>query len=252
MMQKTAVILFCLLFLIAACSPAATELSESQQSEEVTLSEQASESEAEPASTETATPTKVPTETATSTVIPTNTPTHTPLPTETATPTETPTNTPTNTAVPTNTATPTPIPPTNTPLPPPPTAQPALVYPKTPVSDWDEAAFRTAVHKLNGSIPNFLQYFYGIAGGNTGNCGLFWIDYAIWEHSPAFTSVPTSWVVRYNEYISILQSVKAATDPITQVCAAQGGTISEETDQAIINSLESLRDRINALAGSVG
>lgn len=196
----------------------------------------------------TVTPTVLPTETATlqptatDTMEPSSTPTYTPLPTETSTP------------IPpaTETLTPTPIIPTNTPVPPTPTAQPVTIFPRTPIVEWDEGAFRARVQVLNSSIPTFLDYFGGVTKGDTGNCYRFWTDYDLWEHSPVFTSVPASWVPAYNEYVSILQTVKSATEPITQVCSNNGGSIDEGTDQAILATLESLRLRINALAASLG
>jgi hypothetical protein len=130
--------------------------------------------------------------------------------------------------------------------------EPVSIFPRTPIVEWDEGAFRTRVQVLNSPIPAFLDYFGAAVKGETGNCYKFWADYDLWEHSPVFTSVPASWTAPYNEYVSILETIKSATEPITQVCSNNGGSIDDGTDQAILAILESLRLRINALAASLG
>ncbi|MEM7331721.1 MAG: hypothetical protein AAF490_06495, partial [Chloroflexota bacterium] len=231
------------IFVLSACSPEADRLEETA----VVAIVQEVEPTAEPD-----TPTPEPSNTPTNTPEPTAT--QTPEPTETATQTATATNTPTNTPEPTATQTNTPVPPTNTPLPPPPppTSAPVAVYPKTPILEWDEHRFRTSIQAQRDRIPTFLDYFGGVVTGNSGSCQRYWGDYTAWEESPVFTSVPPEWQTAHNEYVSILQTVKAATDPITQVCSNGGGTIDDGTDQAILAAFESLRLRIIALAEQVG
>jgi len=200
--------------------------------------------------TQTIPPSKTPIYTTTPTE--TFTPTVTPTPTNTPSSTPTSTHTPTHTPLPTETSTPTLPPPTSAPVLPSSTPQPVTIYPRTPTFDWDEGAFRNAVQVLNSTIPVFYEYFGGVVTGNSGSCGRFWSDYDKWEHSPIFTSVPTNWLSAYNEYVSILQTIKLATDPITQVCVDGGGTIDDETDQAILAAFESLKLRIVSLVSVIG
>ncbi|MCB0007402.1 MAG: hypothetical protein KDE04_13145 [Anaerolineales bacterium] len=205
--------------------------------------------ETEPSDTPapTATAENTPTATATETASPTATATATP----TATATET--STPTETTTPTETATNTPVPATATPIPPPPTPVPQVpLYPNTPTVAWDLPTFLSSVSQTKDSLDRFYYYFGLVANGQMGSCSHFWGFYATWEGQPAFTDVPSEWRAAYTEYRLILHEIRLTTDPITQVCINQGGTVPPETDQSILAATGALVTRIKDLANSVG
>ncbi|MCA9961524.1 MAG: hypothetical protein KC443_20940 [Anaerolineales bacterium] len=196
--------------------------------------------------TATSSPTPIPTNTATATM--TATATETATPTATATETATPTETPTVT----NTPQPTLPPVTNTPAPPPtPVLPDAPLAPKTPIQGWDATVFVTAVNTSKTIIDNFLGFFGPITKGDLGNCGAYWGYYGMWESQPGFTDVPDDWYPFYYRYRVITQEFLVAVDPITQVCLNNGGSISEETDQAILTWVENLKFRSEQLITEV-
>ena len=186
------------------------------------------------APTETAVP---PTEAPTETPEPTNTPTVEPTATETNTPTPEATETPepTNTPAPTNTPQATAVPPT----PIPPTAAPvaAHTFPETPIRPFNADEFirylglvRDSYRSFNSEMDLFAQT------GKPGDCGTFigWTRLWILE-APGYTDVPADWQPLYTEYRSIIKQVVNVTAEIRPLCNAQGGELSKETTNAIID-----------------
>jgi hypothetical protein len=101
---------------------------------------------------------------------------------------------------------------------------------------------------LRQSLHNFYDYFGRLTTGTTGFCYEFWgTYYDKWEHAPAFTNVPPEWQARYAEYRSILYGVRMAVLPISDVCEDGGGFLNEETDQAILAAILSLKGRAEQL-----
>lgn len=200
----------------------------------------------------TETSTLTPSTTPTMSPSPTSTPSATPTQTATPSPTPTATYTPSTTPTPTNTPTATAVPATNTPLPTPTPALPEVpLYPQTPIQPWDINAFKVAVATTEESTHNFHDYFGGVAKGEQGNCYRFFEFYGTWERQPAFTDVPSDWQVYHHEYRAILHELRMAIAPITEVCANNGGTVSDEADQRILASLENLRSRLEQLQTAV-
>ncbi len=235
-------LLFCAIIFLIACTSIQFEpdaanvvVTNEPQATEIALA-------AETATSETiSTPPSSLTETATSTSTATAPPTDTSVPTDTPVP---PTAAATYTAMPTatatNTAIPTVIPMTNTPLPPPTPALPeAPLYPDTPIQTWDQGAFVTAVIMTNDLVEKFYPYF-GRAVRDGGHCGIYWGQFGDWQSRPGFTDVPNDWRSLYFRYRTVLEDLRTIADPITQICTNGGGTISDETDQAILAGLENL------------
>jgi hypothetical protein len=96
-----------------------------------------------------------------------------------------------------------------------PTATPeppdAPLYPNSPIQAWNRDAFLQA---SRNAVQGFYDYF-----------------------GPVVTDVPGDWYPRYYRYRTILNDVRAAAAPITGVCTGRGGTVSPESDQAILASL---------------
>ncbi len=206
--------------------------------------------------TETAepTPTNSPEPTATKTEMPTATATSTNTPTATATetPTSTPTNTPTPSATPPNTLTPAPtLPPvTNTPIPPPTPEIP--LYPMTPIQPWNQGIFVNSVVSLHNSVRAFYEYHGLGTNYDTGfKCSNYWNNYDLWEHSPAFTEVPTEWQSRHTSYRLILNDLRILVIPISVACAEEGNFVTEEDEQFILDSLFVILGRIEQLEAAV-
>lgn len=191
----------------------------------------------------TETPTAVPTDTP---IPPTKTATNTPppLPTDTPEPTDTPIPTaePTETPIPTATATATAVPPTA--IPPtavPPTAAPivAPVFPETQIQTFDVDTFTRYLGLVRDSYRSFNSEMSIFAeNGKPGDCGTFngWTRLWIIE-APGFTDVPTAWQPLYAEYRAMLNQMVGITTEIRPLCSGQGGQVSAETTQAIVNFL---------------
>lgn len=187
-----------------------------------------------------------PTLTATATYTDTPIPTDTPVP-----PTATATQTATPTATATNTATPTLVPVTNTPLPPPTAVLPvAPLYEDTPVQPWDQGAFVSAVITTGDLVEQFYPFF-GRAVKEGGSCPHFWSQYGDWKGQPGFTDVPSDWFPLYFRYRTVLEDLRNIANPITQVCINGGGSISDETDKAILAGMENLLPESRQLVAEV-
>ena len=238
-LPKRAALILCLLIclmILTACNteePAPTPTPD-------TVAEAAAEI---PTDEPTAEPTAVPSDTpipptATVTNTPTPVPTDTPAPTDTPEPTATATETP----LPTNTPTATPIPPTA--VPPtavPPTAAPisAPVFPETPIQAFDADTFTRYLGLVRDSFRSFNSEMGLFAQtGKPGDCGTFngWTMLWILE-APGFTNVPADWQPLYAEYRSMLNQIVNITTEIRPLCSGQGGQLTVETTQAIINFL---------------
>lgn len=209
----------------------------------------------------TVTNTAVPTDTAVPpTHTPTTAPTDTPVPTDTATPTDTPeptktptkvpTNTPepTDTAVPTNTvasqaaatkapttAPATAVPPTS----PPSTNITAHTFPETPIQPWNADTFIRYLGLVRDSFRSFdSEYRLALTTDKAFDCGTFigWTRLWIVE-APGFTDVPADWQPLYSEYRDKLRQMVNLTAEVRPLCNAQGGTISEESSNAILSFL---------------
>jgi hypothetical protein len=90
-----------------------------------------------------------------------------------------------------------------------------------------------------------------VRAGKLGNCDSYKGHVNRWELLPAFTDIPADWYPAYYEYRVVLQNVLIATLPIAEVCAQGGGTISDETDQAIISVLQDSKHRLMSLNDSL-
>ncbi len=189
-----------------------------------------------------------PTATSSPTPLPTATLTATPEPT--ATPTATPTETPTDTATPTATSTATPTEaPTLTPAPSPtrvatvaPTAPPpaaAHTFPETPIQPFNADTFMNMMGQVRDSFRSFSSEMSLWQEANkSGDCGTFNGWTSLWIlRAPGFTDVPADWQPLYGEYRSLLYEVVTLTTEIRSLCSGQGGTVSAETTQAIIDFL---------------
>jgi len=222
-----------LILLLAACGsdePAPTAVPEEVAAATETPTE-------EPSAEPTAVPTETPIPpTATASDTPTSVPTDTPEPTNTATPTEEPTETP----LPTNTPTavpPTAVPPTTVP----PTAAPvaAPTFPETPIQLFDADTFSRYLGLVRDSYRSFNSEMSLFAEtGKPGDCGTFngWTRLWIIE-APGFTDVPAAWQPLYAEYRSMLSQIVSITAEIRPLCGGEGGQVSAETTQAIVNFL---------------
>ncbi len=238
--NKCFICLFFVLLSLSACNQATTATATEERVSQVTAVSQAEPSKEATATEVAPTATEAPTETA---VPPTETPeatdTPTPEPTATAsnTPTATVTATPkaTETAVPTNTPAATAVPPT----PIPPTAAPvsAHTFPETPIRPFDADDFILYLNRVRDSYRSFNSEMDLFAQtGKPGDCGTFigWTGLWILE-APGYTDVPTGWQSLYTEYRSILQQVVTVTAEVRPLCNAQGGQLSEETTNAIVD-----------------
>lgn len=201
-----------------------------------------------PVPTDTAVPpTETPTEEPTDTPAPTNTATATDTPEPTATPTEVPTDTPepTNTAVPTNTSIPpttaatkvpaTAVPPTS----PPPSNITAHTFPETPIQPWNADTFIRYLGLVRDSFRSFdNEYRLALTTDKAFDCGTFigWTGLWILE-APGFTDVPADWQPLYSEYRDKLRQIVNLTAVVRPLCSAEGGTISEESSNAILSFL---------------
>ena len=208
------------------------------------------------AATETAVPPSA-TATATATVAPTVAPTDTPSPTDTATPlpTNTPEPSPTATKLPTKTPVPSPEPTdtpaaTNTPraavtaVPPtaappttaPPTTGTAHTFPETPIQPWNADTFIRYLGMVRDSFRSFnSEYQLALTTDKAFDCGTFigWTGLWILE-APGFTNVPADWQPLYVEYRDKLRQIVNLTAEVRPLCNADGGTISEESSDAIL------------------
>lgn len=181
------------------------------------------------------------------TPIPTDTPSPTPTLTSspTVTPSATPTATPTETPSPTLTPSPVPIP-TSTPRP----EVPA--FPLTEVAPFSEDAFQYQVGRLRDTMIDLDIIFQRIMGGGTGDCTFFGSLYINWtQHMPVFEDVPEKYDDLYLEYRSIVYQAGTLTQEIGTVCANGGGTVSEETDRAIVNFIQWAKPRTEAMVTEI-
>ncbi len=225
-------LLVIILLLLTACGP---------EAEPTPAPEQIAEATAKATEEPTAVPTETPlppTATATETDTPTPLPSDTPEPTHTATPTEEPTETPLPTETPTATAVPpTAIPPTAVP----PTAAPiaAPTFPETPILPFDADTFarylglvRDSYRSFNSEMSLFAQT------SKPGDCGTFngWTRLWIIE-APGFTDVPAAWQPLYAEYRAMLSQIVSITAEIRPLCSGEGGQVTAETTQAIVDFL---------------
>ncbi len=230
-------LLFCLttVLLLAACG--------SEEPTPTAVPEEVSAATEAPTEEPTAAPTAVPTETpipptVTATDTPTLVPTDTPEPTNTPTPTEEPTETPLPTDTPTATAVPpTAVPPTAVP----PTAAPiaAPTFPETQIQPFAVDTFTRYLGLVRDSYRSFNSEMSLFAETNKpGDCGTFngWTRLWIIE-APGFTDVPADWQPLYAEYRSMLSQIVNITAEIRPLCSGQGGQVSAETTQAIVNFL---------------
>lgn len=229
------------MFALTACNQASdAPVAEDSVTEETAVPATAVAQVAEESTDIPPTATEAPTETAvppTETPEPTNTPTPEPTATETDTPTPEATETPepTNTPAATNTPQATAVPPTAVP----PTAAPvtAHTFPETPIRPFDADDFirylglvRDSYRSFNSEMDLFAQT------SKPGDCGTFigWTGLWILE-APGYTDVPADWQPLYAEYRSMLRQVVSVTAEIRPLCNAQGGELSKETTQAIVD-----------------
>lgn len=188
----------------------------------------------------TATPTPRPTDTPTATLEPTATatatPTHTPTPLPTATATPSPTATSTPASSPTPAASPTPRP---TAVPPTPTPAAAHTFPETPIQPFNADTLMNNMGMVRDSFRSFASEMnLWQTTGKFGDCGTFNGWTSLWIlRAPGFTDVPSTWQALYVEYRSLLLEVVTITTEIRSLCSGQGGTVSAEATQAIIDFL---------------
>lgn len=187
---------------------------------------------------------------------PTPSATFTFTPTATATPTSTDTPSPTRTATPTSTDTPVPtatVTVTNTPRPLPTftaTVPPqAPVFPQTVIHGWDPNDFRNELNELVKFNTDFRAYFQRVVEQKEqGQCYTFY-NYRneMLASQAAYENVPPVWYAIYYEYRVLVHEAFANVQPITAVCDAGGGTVSDEQDLIILQGLASIIDRAQAL-----
>lgn len=196
-----------------------------------------------PKPTNTAVPTDTPEPTETMTPVP---PTETSTPTATVTATATATATATDTPEPTATATAAPPTPVPQPTSPPVTAH---TFPQTPILPWNANTFTDYLGRVRDSFRSFHSEM-GLfqQTGKPGDCGTFNGWTALWIlEAPGFTDVPSEWQPLYTEYRSMLAQIVDLTTSIRPLCAAEGGSISEEETAAIINFLDWAYPRMEAM-----
>ena len=96
----------------------------------------------------------------------------------------------------------------------------------------------------HGSYENFHFVMSTIvASGAEGNCYTFLNSLKDWTTALGFTDVPEAWYPLYYEYRLMLQQAVSVTEPINTACTAGGGKIPDETDQLIISTFDSLKNR---------
>jgi hypothetical protein len=84
--------------------------------------------------------------------------------------------------------------------------------------------------------------------GKPGDCGTFigWTGLWILD-APGFTDTPAQWQPLYVEYRGLLRDVVNLTVDIRGFCQGTGGTLTQETTQAIIDFLAWAYPRTEAM-----
>lgn len=123
----------------------------------------------------------------------------------------------------------------------PPTAAPisAPVFPETQIQPFDVNTFTRYLGLVRDSYRSFNSEMSLFAETNKpGDCGTFngWTRLWIIE-APGFTEVPANWQPLYAEYRSMLSQIVSITAEIRPLCGGEGGQVSAETTQAIVNFL---------------
>ena len=161
-------------------------------------------------------------------------PTNTPEPTDTAVPTNTVASQAAATKAPT-TAPATAVPSTS----PPSTNITAHTFPETPIQPWNADTFIRYLGLVRDSFRSFdSEYRLALTTDKAFDCGTFigWTRLWIVE-APGFTDVPADWQPLYSEYRDKLRQMVNLTAEVRPLCNAQGGTISEESSNAILSFL---------------
>lgn len=193
-------------------------------------------------------PTETPTATATATVQPSATPTVTPSATPSATPTTTPTSTPQPSPTATRTKKPTQPPASATP-----TVEPvsnSAMIPAPFTKPFSPDLFIQMLDNGHAAFIKFLAYHGKVSSGNIsiGSCYKFFNIRDEWKNLLVLSDVPEAWAALYTEYSALRNQVFVVTDPINQICGAGRGTLSAETDQQILNFLDSAQNRLYQLS----
>jgi hypothetical protein len=122
----------------------------------------------------------------------------------------------------------------------PPTPVPeAHVFPETPIQAWDVDVFRQYLSLVRDSFRSFnSEMDQMVQNGKPADCGTFigWTGLWILE-APGFSGVPAEWQPLYVEYRALLRDVVTLTADIRPLCQGEGGTVSNETVQAIVDFL---------------
>jgi hypothetical protein len=93
-------------------------------------------------------------------------------------------------------------------------------------------------------MQSFVFYFNYVTAGNVGNCSAALRERDHWLNAFGFTDVPVAWIGLYYQYRVALSQAVDATEPIATLCAAGGGTLSQETDQAIYAALDAAQNQL--------
>jgi hypothetical protein len=175
---------------------------------------------------------------------PTSSPTSSLTPTIAPSATPTPTSTPTNSTTPSATASSTPTRPLPT-LTPTATARPAApLFAETLQYPFDRVAFVDALTQAQNVYYAKLFFFQYVKDGHPGNCNAYVQFMQDVKNLPGFVDVPDSWYSLYYEYRALLAQTPAVTVEIANVCAAGGGEVSSQTDQAVVDFVDNTQKRL--------
>jgi hypothetical protein len=124
-------------------------------------------------------------------------------------------------------------------VPPTPVPVTAHTFPETPIRPFDELDFIDFLGRVRDSFRSYdSEMGQMIQDGKPGDCGTFIGFIWLWVlEAPGYTDVPAQWNPLYVEYRGLLRDVVTLSEDIRALCAAEGGTITQETLQAIVDFL---------------
>ena len=134
-------------------------------------------------------------------------------------------------------------------MPPTPVPVTAHTFPETPIRPFDANDFADYLGRVRDSFRSYHNEMgQMVQTGKPGDCGTFigWVGLWVLQ-APGYTDVPPQWNALYVEYRAMLRDVVTVSNDVRTLCAGEGGTISQETLDGIVNFLGRAYPRIEQM-----
>jgi hypothetical protein len=112
---------------------------------------------------------------------------------------------------------------------------------------FDVAGFSQEVDRMHLSLQAFVRSFGFVDSHGRGSCTVLVKERNAWIQSVGFVGAPEPWQTLYVEYRRIISDAVAVTQPIADICAGGGGTVTDEQYRTVVDTVDAAQNRMYAV-----